>query len=79
MKIATCGVVCEICPRYRIKKCTGCNPNPYCGMPDCAQEKGLEFCFECGEFPCDRHYGEKGNLIIYDKKWLDFIKKEVKD
>ncbi|MEA3255707.1 MAG: hypothetical protein U9Q22_07740 [Candidatus Altiarchaeota archaeon] len=41
MKIGTCGVVCEYCPRYRIGKCTGCNPNPYCGMPDCAREKDV--------------------------------------
>ncbi|MBU3902176.1 MAG: DUF3795 domain-containing protein [Candidatus Thermoplasmatota archaeon] len=78
MKISTCGVVCSFCPRFKINKCSGCNPNPYCGMPDCAEKKGIKYCFECKEFPCLRHYGEENNLTIFDKKWLDFIKKEVK-
>lgn len=77
MKISTCGVVCEYCPRYRVGKCTGCNPNPHCGMPDCAAEKDVEFCFLCDEFPCDRHYGKKDNRVIFDSRWLDFIKKEL--
>ncbi|MDI6917789.1 MAG: DUF3795 domain-containing protein [Thermoplasmatales archaeon] len=47
-------------------------------MPDCAEKKGIKYCFECKEFPCPRHYGEENNLTIFDKKWLDFIKKEVK-
>ena len=46
-------------------------------MPDCAEEKGIGFCFECEEFPCGRHYGKNGNLTIFDKKWLDFIKEEI--
>lgn len=77
MRISTCGVVCEYCPRYRIKKCTGCNPNPHCGMPDCAEERGVEFCFLCDEFPCDRHYGKRDNRVIFDSRWLDFIKREL--
>jgi len=77
MKIGTCGVLCEYCPRLAIGKCTGCNPNPYCGMPDCAQERGVRLCFECVDFPCDRHYGRKGNLVIFDKGWLDFMRSEL--
>jgi hypothetical protein len=79
MKAGTCGIVCGRCPRFRIGKCTGCNPNPYCGMPDCAEERKIRFCFECSEFPCDRHYGGKGNLVIFDSKWLDFIKSDIGD
>lgn len=78
MKVSTCGVLCWRCPRHRIGKCTGCNPNPHCGIPDCAEKKGVRFCFDCDEFPCERHYGRKGNLVMYDRNWLDFIKKEVK-
>lgn len=77
MRISTCGIVCEFCPRLKIGKCTGCNPNPYCGIPDCAELKGIKYCFECDEFPCDRHYGKFGNYVIFDSKWLDFIKEEL--
>ena len=48
-------------------------------MPDCAEERGIRYCFECDEFPCDRHYGRKRNLVIYDKNWLNFIKKEISE
>ncbi len=78
MKISTCGIVCEFCPRLKIGKCTGCNPNPYCGIPDCAELKGIKYCFECDEFPCDRHYGKFENYVIFDSKWLDFIKEEIR-
>ncbi|MDD3313640.1 C-GCAxxG-C-C family (seleno)protein [Pseudodesulfovibrio sp.] len=26
-----------------------------CKVPDCAREHGVDYCFECPEFPCDRH------------------------
>jgi hypothetical protein len=34
--------------------CTGCrNEEKPCGIIKCYREKGVDFCFECGEFPCD--------------------------
>lgn len=41
-------------------RCLGCKTNVTamfctdCGMRLCAREKGLEFCFECDEYPCKR-------------------------
>lgn len=44
--------------------CQGCRPqkgtipilNPHktCKIYTCTQEKGIDFCFECNDFPCDR-------------------------
>jgi hypothetical protein len=39
-------------------KCGGCRSdmrfNPMCELHKCCvQEKGLDFCFECDQFPCD--------------------------
>lgn len=39
-------------------KCGGCRSearfNPMCELQKCVvQQKGLDFCFDCGEFPCD--------------------------
>ena len=41
--------------------CNGCRdekgnckfaPNKHCATWDCAQEKGVKYCFECSDFPC---------------------------
>jgi hypothetical protein len=42
-------------------QCKGCREQkgkrlglPLCETYKCASEKGVEFCFECGEFPCTK-------------------------
>jgi hypothetical protein len=38
--------------------CTGCRTGtckyPNCGVVVCYKEKGVDFCFQCSEFPCDK-------------------------
>ena len=38
--------------------CVGCRKGtclyPNCGVSTCYQQKGVDFCFQCDEFPCDR-------------------------
>jgi hypothetical protein len=38
--------------------CDGCRNGtclyPNCGVTSCYREKGVDFCFECDEFPCDK-------------------------
>jgi hypothetical protein len=38
--------------------CTGCRKGtclyPNCGVVECYQEKRVDFCFQCDEFPCER-------------------------
>ncbi|HPJ95654.1 MAG TPA: DUF3795 domain-containing protein [Deltaproteobacteria bacterium] len=38
--------------------CEGCRSGqckyPNCGVMQCYQEKGVDFCFQCDEFPCDK-------------------------
>ncbi|MDI6855553.1 MAG: DUF3795 domain-containing protein [Candidatus Thermoplasmatota archaeon] len=41
------------------------------------KKRKIKYCFECTEFPCDRHYGKFGNEVVFDSKWLDFMKKEL--
>ncbi len=37
--------------------CDGCRAGkckyPNCGVQPCASEKGIDFCFQCDEFPCE--------------------------
>ena len=39
--------------------CAGCREGqclwPGCGVTSCWREKGVEFCFQCDEFPCKKH------------------------
>ena len=38
--------------------CNGCRKGdskyPTCGVAKCYQEKGVDFCFQCSEYPCDK-------------------------
>ena len=38
--------------------CDGCRRGtclyPNCGVTTCYQDKGVDFCFQCDEFPCER-------------------------
>jgi hypothetical protein len=58
--------------------CKGCRdeggecghlPMP-CRLYPCAQEKGIEFCHECSDFPCDylHPYADKADLVWHNTK-----------
>lgn len=41
-----------------------------CPVRKCCIAKGIDFCFECSEFLCERNWGEKGehaNVFTADK------------
>ncbi len=46
-------VTCDGCLSERVAKpCRGCVP----GFRECAREHSVTWCFECGEFPCERNW-----------------------
>lgn len=52
--------------------CIGCRAGgstaPFCAARVCFREKGVDFCFQCDEFPCERnHYPE-----ALRKRWLSY-------
>ena len=52
--------------------CIGCRQGTCkyanCGVVDCYKEKGVDFCFQCDEFPCD-----KTNFVPHlEKRWLQY-------
>ncbi|MBW3003459.1 DUF3795 domain-containing protein [Candidatus Woesearchaeota archaeon] len=67
-KIGVCGLACFKCTKY--SECGGCKPNEFCPLPACATDKGLNLCFECKEFPCEKVY-EKGPFV---KELVDHFK-----
>ena len=63
---SACGLNCGLCPRYQTEgdsKCPGCSgegfltKHPTCVVLSCCQRKGLEYCFECEEYPCKKYDG----------------------
>ena len=82
---AVCGLNCGLCPRYYTtgtSKCPGCagegfsEVHPTCGILSCCQRKGLEYCFECDEFPCKKYDGEgvKDSFITHRNQFIDMDK-----
>ena len=60
--IAYCGVNCAVCPDFLEQKCPGCRktkwPEGDCCKPiSCCKEKGIDYCGECEDFPCEMMKG----------------------
>ncbi|MEW6184062.1 MAG: DUF3795 domain-containing protein [Bacillota bacterium] len=49
----------EILNFFTQADCSGCRygeaPFPLCAAKTCFKEKGVDFCFQCGEYPCERN------------------------
>ncbi|NLU42929.1 MAG: DUF3795 domain-containing protein [Firmicutes bacterium] len=58
--IAVCGLNCAKCDLFAEAKCAGCRGpadrhwSASCKFLACARVKGLRYCFECDELPCDK-------------------------
>lgn len=69
---ALCGLNCIFCPIHNMKDCCpGCGGgegHQSCPKVRCAVERNVkEFCFECGDFPCEKYdgAGEWDSFITY--------------
>ena len=75
---SACGLNCGLCPNFHIHtngafKCPGCagegfsQAHPKCGILNCCQRKGYEFCFECDEFHCSKYdsWGDSDSFITH--------------
>lgn len=60
---APCGMNCKVCYKhcYHKKPCDGCLKSDMgkpehcrkCKIKDCVKDKGLDYCFECSDYPCE--------------------------
>lgn len=82
---SACGLNCGLCPRFHTdgkSKCPGCAGegfsavHPPCGALSCAQRKGIEYCFLCGEYPCKKYDGADASdsFITHKNQLTDFDK-----
>ncbi|HPQ39256.1 MAG TPA: DUF3795 domain-containing protein [bacterium] len=57
--ISVCGLNCARCKLEAYGDCGGCRGSrdthwsPDCFFLSSAEEKGLDYCFQCDEFPCE--------------------------
>lgn len=71
-----CGLYCGACPTYLHGGCGGCireHETGDCYSRDCALERGVRFCGECGEFPCEVIL-TRPRCTSLDKEWLRWKK-----
>lgn len=56
-----CGLNCGLCPMHLDGYCPGCGGGPGnqpCAIARCSlTHGGLEYCFQCEEFPCEKYRG----------------------
>lgn len=72
-----CGFYCGCCPGYVNQECEGCIPahkGGECYSRDCVEHKGVGFCPQCTEFPCEALFQEP-HATTLDKDWLVWWKK----
>jgi len=85
-QFSPCGLNCGLCPRYHTvgsSRCPGCagegfsDVHPPCGVLSCNQRRGLEYCFECDNFPCkkyDKADSSADSFITHRKQMSDMEK-----
>jgi hypothetical protein len=84
-QFSACGLNCGLCPRYHTdgtSKCPGCagegfsTVHPPCGVLSCSQRKGVEYCFLCDEFPCEKYNGADASdsFITHKNQFKDLDK-----
>ncbi|MDR0511606.1 MAG: DUF3795 domain-containing protein [Treponema sp.] len=82
---AACGLNCGLCPRYYISgssRCPGCagegfsEVHPPCGILSCCQRKGIEFCYLCEDYPCEKYNGidASDSFITHKNQMRDMYK-----
>ena len=82
---SACGLNCGLCSRFYTdgaSRCPGCagegfsEVHPPCGILSCCQRKGLEYCYDCNEFPCKKYdsWGDSDSFITHRNFLADMEK-----
>ncbi len=75
-----CGLNCGLCPMQLDNYCPGCGGgagNQACSIARCSlQHNGIEYCFQCEEFPCGKYDGvdEYDSFITHQNQKNDLKK-----
>ncbi len=72
-----CGLHCGLCPMKVGGHCPGCGGgegNQPCRLARCAISRGgLDYCFQCGEYPCEKYQGfdQYDSFITHQRRQAD--------
>ena len=71
-RFSMCGLNCALCSMQLGEYCPGCGGgagNQSCAIAKCSLEHGgIQFCWECPEYPCPRYEGfDDGDSRAPDK------------
>ena len=72
-----CGLNCGLCTMRLGGHCPGCGQgNRPCKVARCAMGRGVEYCFECPEYPCALydHGGDRDSFITHLNQKADMQK-----
>lgn len=66
-----CGLNCGLCPMLLGGHCGGCgNGNQSCRIARCSleQPEKVEYCYECGKFPCEKYEALEGYDVFITRQ-----------
>ena len=68
--LSLCGLNCKLCPMSLAGHCSGCGvDNQSCKIARCSIEhEKIEYCFQCGSFPCSNYPECKFTLAEHFRK-----------
>ena len=75
-----CGLNCGLCTMRLGGHCPGCGQgNRPCRVARCAMQRGVEYCFECPDYPCELydHADEYDSFITHLNQRADMAKAQV--
>ena len=78
-----CGLNCGLCPMHLGDYCPGCGGgagNQPCSISRCSQQHdGVEYCYLCDEFPCEKYNGINtfDSFITHRNQLLDLEKAKI--
>ena len=79
-----CGLNCSLCPLFVRGNCAGCQEGSHCAsvcqfVPCSLEHGGVNYCFECEQYPCDNYEGVDGeDSLISHLNQLNDMKKAQK-
>ena len=84
-QFSACGLNCGLCPRYYTdgpSRCPGCAGEGFteghcgCSILGCCERHGVEYCFQCDEFPCPKYDGvdQSDSFISHKNQFIDLDK-----
>ena len=72
-----CGLNCGLCTMRLGGHCPGCGQgNRPCKVARCAMQRGVEYCFQCPDYPCGLydHADERDSFITHLNQRADMAK-----